>query len=237
MELTQRQETFLRDLLRVYHELKGPVHYAELAEYLGINRFTAYDLLKVLEEKGFAQSSYDTSGGMSGPGRPKIVFEPTDRTRYFFAALHGVLVGKDWETIKELFLDSLEINNGNGDSLAREVLSRLPTDSNPTIQYCVEVMTVIVLRLHYQNGGKSIQKHLSHLYSPDSQTIDKTTLSLLSGFALGLLAQGNIQDEDWWQEVFEHTKQYQAIVINMTPRECNDLLVALKKVFNIFFPP
>jgi DNA-binding PadR family transcriptional regulator len=236
MELTQRQETFLRDLLKVYHELKGPVHYAELAKYLGINRFTAYDMLKVLEEKGFAQSYYDSNGATPGPGRPKIVFEPTDRTRYFFAAVHGVLVGKDWETVKELFFDSLENSNGNSDGLAQEVLSRLPTDSNPTIQYCVEVMSVIVLRLHYQNGRKSIHKHLSHLLSPDSQTIDKTTLSLLSGFALGMLAQGEIQDEDWWQEVFDHTRQYQAIVINMTPRECNDLLVALKKVFNIFSP-
>lgn len=51
MKITRRQEDFIRKLLDLYRESEGPIHYSELAERLGVNRFTAYDMLRLLEEK------------------------------------------------------------------------------------------------------------------------------------------------------------------------------------------
>ena len=75
-KLTARQKAFLEKLLELYHEHKGPVHYSAVAERLGVNRFSAYDMLKVLEKKGFASSSYAlrsaapaAATGHTGPGR------------------------------------------------------------------------------------------------------------------------------------------------------------------------
>ena len=51
--LTARQRAFLDKLLELYRERKSPVHYSDVAERLGVNRFSAYDMLKVLEKKGF----------------------------------------------------------------------------------------------------------------------------------------------------------------------------------------
>ena len=58
LKLTTRQQTFLDKLFELYREFKGPVHYSIVAEKLGVNKFSAYDMLKVLEDKGVAASSY-----------------------------------------------------------------------------------------------------------------------------------------------------------------------------------
>ncbi|HSR33115.1 MAG TPA: helix-turn-helix domain-containing protein, partial [Anaerolineae bacterium] len=82
-KLTARQRAFLDKLMELYHEHQGPVHYTDVAQGLGVNRFSAYDMLKVLEEKGFAESSYalrSAESGMAehaGPGRSMVVFAPT----------------------------------------------------------------------------------------------------------------------------------------------------------------
>ena len=52
MELTFRQKTFLSKLLDLYHEMREPVHYSLVAERLGLSSSTAYDMLRLLEQKG-----------------------------------------------------------------------------------------------------------------------------------------------------------------------------------------
>ena len=58
MKLTRRQETFIHRLLDLYRELDGPIHYSLLAERVGVSPFTAYDMLRLLEEKGLVTSEY-----------------------------------------------------------------------------------------------------------------------------------------------------------------------------------
>ena len=81
MDLTRRQEEFVRSLLDLYGELQEPFHYSELADRLGVSRFTAYDMLRVLEEKGIVTSHYQLDEGRSGPGRSTVVYRPTHRAR------------------------------------------------------------------------------------------------------------------------------------------------------------
>ena len=79
MKLTRRQETFIRNLMDLSRELQGPIHYSMLAERTGVSRITAYDMLRLLEEKGFVRSDYQLAEGKSGPGRSEIVFWPTEQ--------------------------------------------------------------------------------------------------------------------------------------------------------------
>ncbi len=66
LKLTPRQQAFLDKLFELYRELKGPVHYSIVADKLGVNKFSAYDMLKVLEEKGVAASDYVLGGDQTG---------------------------------------------------------------------------------------------------------------------------------------------------------------------------
>jgi DNA-binding MarR family transcriptional regulator len=56
--LTPRQGTFLRALGELCRAEGQAVHYSSVAMRLGVSRFSAYDMLKVLEEKGYARYVY-----------------------------------------------------------------------------------------------------------------------------------------------------------------------------------
>ena len=69
IKITRRQETFIYKLLDLYRELDGPIHYSVLAERVGVSPFTAYDMLRLLEEKGLVASEYHVATDKPTPGR------------------------------------------------------------------------------------------------------------------------------------------------------------------------
>ena len=77
IKLTFRQKAFLDKLHDVYSEMQGPIHYSLVAERLGLSNSTAYDMLRVLEQKGMVGSQYATPKEIAGPGRSSILFYPT----------------------------------------------------------------------------------------------------------------------------------------------------------------
>ncbi|HEY72882.1 MAG TPA: Lrp/AsnC family transcriptional regulator, partial [Thermoflexia bacterium] len=56
MKLSPRQRDFLVRLLDLYREAEGPVHYVDVARALDVNPVTAYEMLRLLENKGLARS-------------------------------------------------------------------------------------------------------------------------------------------------------------------------------------
>ncbi len=105
LKLTSRQQAFLDKLFELYRDLKGPVHYSVVADKLGVNKFSAYDMLKVLEEKGVAASSYVLSGNQTGPGRSQVVFYPTNKAAQFLTQLRDeVRNNGDWQQVKHRIL-------------------------------------------------------------------------------------------------------------------------------------
>ena len=100
-KLTPRQRAFLDNLLELYREGRAPVHYSELAKRLGVNRFSAYDMLKVLEKKGLASASYtlrSAAAAQPGPGRSIVVFSPTPLAVLMTAPESDDRLGEDGRT-------------------------------------------------------------------------------------------------------------------------------------------
>ena len=54
MKLTGRQQDFLNKFLDLYREADHPLHYAVLADRVGVTKITAYEMLRLLEERGLA---------------------------------------------------------------------------------------------------------------------------------------------------------------------------------------
>jgi hypothetical protein len=71
--------------------------------------------------------------------------------------------------------------------------------------------------------------HLPHILPAGEPT--RENLSLLGGFAFGILAQECVEDDEWVQKLFEHIQQYLSIVLRLNQQECNQLAGALSKVF------
>lgn len=231
MKLTRRQSGFFRDFLDLYRELQGPIHYSVLAERVGVSRITAYDMLRVLEEKGFAASDYRRATGKSGPGRAEIVYWPTEQAQRRIAELTGLVSG-DGDLLAEKVLahmQDVELLDPAGYELAAEMLARIPPDGPSTVQYCVEVMTVIVLRLRRGAGRALLLAHLPHIL-PESRPPSAIEFNLLCGIAVGILLNEDNQDQEWAHELLMHSRQYFASVNEMPPKNRRLLATHLREI-------
>ncbi len=229
MKLTRRQEAFIRKLLDVYREAQEPVHYSRLAERLGVSRFTAYDMLRLLEEKGLVSSDYQLSAHKSGPGRSAVVFLPTQLAHKLIAELGGTS-RESWEIVKQRVVDEVKSGQVRDRELVQEMLARLPPEGQDPHRYCVEVMKVVSLRLRDRPGGWVLRGYLPRLLL-NKDAGRRADLNLLGGFALGILASETKGDPEWGRELFDHVKRYQTLVNEMDPKLCRKLAHSLKQVF------
>lgn len=230
MKLTRRQEEFVRSLLELYGELQEPFHYSELAERLGVSRFTAYDMLRVLEEKGIVASQYQLDEARSGPGRSAVMYEPTPRARRILEDVFEQGGADDWQGVTERLLEQVLSGQLGDEELAQEMLARTPVEETPALRYCIEVMTVVAMRLQRQAARAALLQQVQGLLT--QQDVDcRVGLSLLGGVALGVLHDEAADDAAWGEELQEHLWQYQALVINMTPEECRRLAEHLRELF------
>lgn len=230
MKLTRRQEEFVRNLVDLYRELQEPFHYSLLAEKLGVSRFSAYDMLRLLEEKGVVTSEYQLPEGKSGPGRSEVVYRPTERARQMMSQLAGDMIDRgDWDAIKERILEKVRTNEIKEWELAEEMLARAPAEEQGAVAYCVEVMTIVTLRLRRRDGRKLLLNYFSQIL-PDGSRTCRANLSLFGGFALGVLADESANSPSWGQELLQHVVRYQQLVIDMEPRLCRQLATYLRNV-------
>lgn len=229
MELTRRQREFLYSLLDLYREGQGPFHYTLLARRLQVSRFTAYDMLRLLEDKGMVTSSYQLSETKSGPGRSEIVFTPTDKARRLIAQLAGDIGDDDWQRIKERALKKIQSGDIADRELAMEMFARLPLDRPVVIRYCTELITIIVLRLKKRGRSGQLLDYLPDILSA-SDNACRPNLTYLGGFAFGLLVKDAGPDRGLDRELLTHVMRYQALVIDMEPFHCRQLAASLNKV-------
>jgi len=183
--LTRRQQEFLGKLLDLYYQEDAPIHYSIVAERLGVGKITAYEMMRLLEERGLAQAEYQRPEDMRGPGRSSVVFRPTPLAA---KVLVGLAKGKwnedEWEEAKTRILDQLRAGEAsNHDALLEELLSHLPHQRSPTV-YLTQMVTAIALGLHSLKGvvnGGSLRKILGKVGLPG-----ELDLSALAGLSVGL---------------------------------------------------
>jgi transposase len=233
MELTRRQTTFMERLVDLYHEAHGPIHYSTLAQRLGVSRFTAYDMLRLLEEKGLVTSAYQLTAGKSGPGRSEVLYEPTEQAHALVSQLGGAGGTLEWTAVKRRLVENFGGQNGHDRELTQAMLARVPRQGPAPLRYCLEVMTVVALRLKSRTRRRALARWLpALLQAPEGG--DRASLSLLGGWALAALEAetGAAKGGDAWrQEVFTHLRRYQALVIEMDPALCRRLSAGLSDIF------
>ncbi len=185
MKLTGRQKAFLSQFLDLYREAQEPLHYTTVAEHLGVSKITAYDMLRLLEERGLVECEYVLRGKGRGAGRSSIVFRPTPKAHALFAELAGEAADlEQWEAAKSRILKALEAGKG-GDyqDLLKEILDRLPERQSPLL-YAAEMVTAVILslqQLREDASASGLSDRLRSLGLPE-----EVGLSALGGLAVGL---------------------------------------------------
>ena len=218
LKLTPRQQAFLDKLFELYREFKGPVHYSIVADNLGVNKFSAYDMLKVLEEKGVAASSYVLSGKQIGPGRSQVVFYPTNKAAQFLTQLRDeVRQSGDWQKVKQRVLHQLEeASHTNPLDALREAVSNLP-DTKAPLNYCAEMISVLLLNIERFRSNQ-LQPALEAL-----NTSGQVGLGALAGLSLASTLTNEAEDTTLTEKLLAHTQRFQNQLAEMSDESISKL--------------
>ena len=234
MKLTRRQEEFVQKMFELKQEFDGPVHYSLLAERLGVSPFTAYDMLCLLEEKGYVTSEYQLPTDKNGPGRAERVFYPGGMVQAHERRIVGEIgdLHLDRDALKEYVLEKLRqgaMPDGDKD-LVEQMMMRLLPPGQGDVRYCVEVMTIAGLRLQHSPGQQVLMEHLPHIL-PGGGSACQANLCLLGGFVFGILAQQIAPGQEWLGKLREHLQGYLDAVMEMGSQDCSKLAAQLAGVF------
>jgi DNA-binding PadR family transcriptional regulator len=184
-KLTHRQQQFLSQFLDIYQEADRPLHYVLLAERLHLGKVTVYEMLRLLEERGLVRADYEMNTGSHGPGRPTVLFQPTEEARRVINHLAGdsAEIG-DWQVVKEAILQKLSEGKADEyDELVTVLLSRISERRSPLI-FLTELTTAMIISLYTIPDTpfvRNILQRLSRIGLPQ-----EIGLSTLSGIGLML---------------------------------------------------
>jgi len=185
MELTGRQRNFLSQFLELYRQARQPLHYTVVAHRLGVSKITAYDMLRLLEDRGLVQSEYVLRGKGRGAGRSSIVFRPTPEAEAMCAELPdqaGDL--QEWEAVRTRTLEALQARDKRDyQGLLKEILASLASQQSPML-YASEMITAVILSLQQlleEASAAGLFDRLRSLGLPS-----EVGLSALGGLTLGL---------------------------------------------------
>ncbi|MCB9079862.1 MAG: hypothetical protein H6631_19835 [Anaerolineaceae bacterium] len=225
MKLTPRQQAFLDNLFELYREFKGPVHYSVVADKLGVNKFSAYDMLKVLEEKGVAASDYILNDDQAGPGRSQVVFYPTHKAAQFLTQLRDEMrYNADWQRVKENILRRLqEARRANPGDALKDALSTLP-DTKVPLNYCAEMISVLLLNIERMRNSN---------ITPFLETLSikgQIGLASLAGLSMGfsLNQEPDVEDKTLIEKLNTHTQRFQTQLADMSEESISKLSALLK---------
>lgn len=186
-KLTRRQQEFLGKFLDLYAEGQEPLHYTAVAERLGVGNVSAYEMLRLLEERGLVRAEYQVPTERQGPGRAPVVFMPTPLATQELARLSGEEMPlQEWHAARSHILGQIEAGQAEGyETLLEELLARMVEPRSPLI-YGAEMITAIILSLKSLQDtaqARRLEEQLKGIGKPG-----ELGLSALAGLSMGLSA-------------------------------------------------
>lgn len=209
MKLTGRQQQFLSKFLNLYREAQQPLHYSVVAQQLGVTPVTAYEMLRLLEERGLVTSNYafQTPGS---PGRSSIVFFPTAKAAELLAQLpRDDSDQQEWEGATKRILQTMR--QGHYQDLLEELLLRIPERKTPML-YVTEMIAAMLLHLRQlsEDAKSSLGEDMRALGLPG-----EIGFQALVGLAVGLnhVERANRRITSL---LLTYTNRYQEFLVRLT---------------------
>lgn len=208
MSLTNRRLELLKVLVNLSNQKGGPIHYTDVAEAMGISKWTAYDILKELEKLEFVKAEYYLDEDRS-QGRSILMFIPTGKTYEFLNNTKQ----SDWDLIKNDLLNKLKENKANS---IEEILNEMFHIKTP-IKFCAYAITAFLLKLKLQ--GDSI---IENIESSVSMSVNPyTALIFFVGAVLGILLYTKIKN-DIDEKLVENVQRFHS---NINYLSANDMFL------------
>lgn len=155
MRLTKRRIEFLHHLVELYKASEEPVHYAKVAESVGVSKWTAYDVLKELESAGFLDRSYAMKDRETG--RSVVLYAPTQAAIEMFRPIRQSLsVLADMNLVREQVSHVMEALERRSVQEAQTRIIQVAPPLEHKLEFCTWMLGGLI---HYmQRMDRSVQR-------------------------------------------------------------------------------
>ena len=193
MKITTRQKEFLQSLIDLYQEKGSPIHYSEVAQKLGVSKWTAYDMLQLLRKEGLLEVEYlipeSDSYNWGKLGRSTITFFPTKKGYTISNISQRKLPTKisELSKLKKEIIQKFEELKGKFN--IRDLFKEALQSKSPLI-FCACVLLILILLIKKITEGIAEIKLLSQVIPPDAtNTYIELALIIFVGMCFGVLTK------------------------------------------------
>lgn len=166
--LTARQREFLQAVVQMSGKAEG-VHYTEVARKLGVSKWTAYDVLCSLEERGYLERAHQVCGEGAGCGRSRLLFLPSKLAlTYADSGPPMEYPAAGWEGVRQSLLERAQAGQHRVGELLKELLQEVEHIRQPFF-VCAYLLSGVLLAWKLVNQAG------------DQQVLANYLLPLLSG--------------------------------------------------------
>lgn len=218
-KLTSRQKTFLSRLMDVYRDIQKPVHYSVIAQRIGLCSSSAYDMLRVLEQKGMVISLYRTPKAATGPGRSNIMFLPTAKTiKQFDIPAMGMQEHREWGETKKVIMTGLDpAKSSDYRKFAISLFERAVHVQSP-LATCAQIMTGLLLSLKMSKHVPVDRNNIGALLEAPATNLG---MSSIAGLVLGL----SLTDEKVRKQLQNYQEYIHKYIVSLQDMSSENLVV------------
>ena len=243
MKITTRRKEFLQTLIDLYQQKHSPIHYSEVAQKMGVSKWTAYDMLQLLRKEGFLEVKYlisESDNYKEGKlGRSIITFLPTKKGYTVSNLSQRNLPTKaaEFNKLKKEIIQKFEELKGKLN--IRDLFKEALQNKSPLI-FCACVLLILILLIKKITEGMAEIKLLSQVIPHDTtSTYIGLALIIFVGMCFGILTKyinnipkyitGSTNNLDEYADYIQTYNQY---VSQMNKEEQQSLLDFLKETLD-----
>jgi DNA-binding MarR family transcriptional regulator len=215
ISLTKRRREFLDQLWHQYKTTNHPVHYSDVAEAIGVSKWTAYDVLKTLESQGLLKRTY--TANETETGRSVVVFSPTDLAGHLFQKERREISNTDeWEMI---FIEVTDLIKNHQDLPLMDAINNileLMKTVDVKLKFCAYFLCVLILFLN--SLGDAIKELTVNVVNSSQDS--KVQLSVFVGAVVGMIIQ-SVREElspemiTLVKQFFDNTNQLDSVELDL----------------------
>ena len=243
MGITKRQKEFLQSLIDLYQDKGSPIHYSEVAQKMGVSKWTAYDMLQLLRREGLLEVEYlipESDNYKWGKlGRSTITFFPTKKGYTLSNLPERKLTTKiaELNKLKNDIIQKFEEIKGKFN--LKDLLKEALQTKSPLI-FCACLLLILILLIKKITEGIAEIQLLSQVIPADAtNTYIELALTVFVGMCLGILTKyinkipkyitGPNNNSD---EYIGYIQTYNQYVSQMDKKEQKSLLDFLKETLD-----
>ena len=243
MRITKRQKEFLHSVIDLYQQKDAPIHYSEVAQKMGVSKWTAYDMLQLLHKEGFLEVEYlipESDNYKWGKlGRSTITFFPT----------------KKGYTVSNLFQRNLHTKATEFNKLKKEIIKKFgeikgkfnlidlfkeALQTKSPLIFCACILLILILLIKKISEGIAEIQLLSQVIPTNAtNAYIELVLTVFVGMCFGILTKyiNNIPKyvtgpSNNLDEYIGYIQTYNQYVSQMNKDEQKSLLDFLKETLD-----